>query len=131
MENFFLPAVGWRTPDSSLGQHATATFYWSSVEQNGGAGRCLSSGSSPDCTWGKGGALSIRCVRKPTFFLPALGQRQGTDGSLARFGEGIYWSSTQHIAEGGYALHFTSSNSYPSAGGGPMKQFGFTVRCVR
>ena len=74
--------------------------------------------------------MSIRCVRKPTFFLPAAGRREFDDGRPIGLAlEGYYWSSTHISGVIGYCLRFQSGSSDPILNGGAGH--GKSIRCVR
>ena len=61
-------------------------------------------------------------------FLPAAGRRMYNTGYLESAGShGYYWSSTQHITDTSYGLHFTNSLVY---GNHTYKGYGYAIRCV-
>ena len=61
--------------------------------------------------------------------LHAAGYLASSDGSLGNRGSyGIYWSSTQYDASGGWSLLFYSDNSFMTNSG---KANGRSVRCIR
>jgi len=63
-------------------------------------------------------------------FLPAVGNRNNSDGALNDQGSnGRYWSGTQVDASNGYNLNFDSSTSNPANSNN--KANGRSVRCVQ
>ena len=61
-------------------------------------------------------------------FLPAAGRRMYSSGTLESGGlHGYYWSSTQHITDTSFGLHFTNSLVY---GNHTYKGYGYSIRCV-
>ena len=66
------------------------------------------------------------------FFLPAVGYRLNTDGSLTQQeSEGVYWASEQLNSTNGRRVRFFSHISEPSLPDGANKAFGLSIRCVR
>jgi len=64
------------------------------------------------------------------FFLPALGWRNITDGSILQpIDRGIYWSFAQVTSANGSALWFTDTSSIPTSPN--IKVYGASIRCVR
>jgi len=65
-----------------------------------------------------------------TFFLPAVGARNPSDGSLVSQGLGGYYRvSTQSSSNTAYVPWFSIAGSFPN--GDEQKTFGFSIRCVR
>ena len=63
-------------------------------------------------------------------FLPAVGNRNNSDGTLNNQGSnGNYWSATENNSTNGYNLNFNSTNSNPDNNND--KANGFSVRCVQ
>ena len=134
MENFFLPAVGYR--DVSIGSltwQGTTGNYWGAMRHNlsGTQFRVYSAFSDIVDAFSNELAFSIRCVRKSnTFFLPAVGFRVWSDSSLLGPGwQGNYVASTLLNDALAHQLVITSSDSEPASGA--IKSYGFSVRCVR
>ena len=133
-----MPAVGYRElvagDGGSLYSQGFVGVYWSFTQADNLQGRDLwfSSGDNrPGFANVKSQGMSIRCVRKSTFFLPAIGGRDPGDGAL--YGPrvlGHYWSSTLAHVTLGVRLHFTSTGSDSAAGTGPVGT-GYNIRCVR
>jgi uncharacterized protein (TIGR02145 family) len=64
-------------------------------------------------------------------FLPAVGNRQSSDGKLgynSQGSEGNYWSNRQYDSDYGYCLRFSSTSSSNSA---TTKAGGMPIRCVK
>jgi len=73
---------------------------------------------------------SLPASMEGCIFLPAVGNRSSSDGSLSNQGSyGGYWSSTQTSSTNGYYLNFYSSSSNPSSG--TNKALGMSIRCVQ
>ena len=132
-----MPAVGHRALDSGAlnGQGSWGTYWSSTVHSSNIRGYDLhfNSGiSRTDFADEKTHGLGIRCVRKLTFFLPAVGGRNPDDASLVWPGAaGYYWSSTSAGS---------GSNAYLLrlglvTGSDPVtifaKGYALTIRCVR
>ncbi len=63
-------------------------------------------------------------------FLPAVGIRNNSNGSLSNQGSnGYYWSSTQNGNTNGYYWNFNNGNS--NLNNNADKANGFSVRCVK
>ena len=77
------------------------------------------------------GGYTVRCVRwKPVFFLPAVGIRRDTAGTLLSQGvAAAYWSSTQGSSTTGYNLNIANTTSAPT--NASTKDQAFPIRCVR
>ena len=83
--------------------------------------------------WGtENGVAGRRFTDKATnksIFLPAVGLRDHSDGTLSRAGEyGAYWSSTQSGSNIAYAMYFNSDDVH--SGHFAYRSFGLSVRCV-
>jgi len=128
-----LPALGLRhnADGSPLGPN-TSGVYWTSTNDAEYWGTALTfSTTASDRTAAvlKQRGMSVRCVRKPTFFLPALGTRD-IDGVLVNLGiAGTYSASTENTSSYGGTLVFSSDES--RLGTTNAKVAGRSVRCVR
>jgi len=111
--------TGWRLPtreEFTALLNAGSTWAAANARGNAVAGRFYGSNHAT-CSLPNN---MTNCV-----FLPAVGSRNYSDGSLnGQDNLGSYWSATQ-----GYALNFNSTRSYPIEGYG--KANGFTLRCVQ
>jgi len=74
-----------------------------------------------------GGAIIVNEYGEKVF-LPAVGRRMYSTGNLdGASSHGYYWSSTQHITDTSFGLHFTGSLVY---GNHTYKGYGYAIRCV-
>ncbi len=121
--NGFPCPEGWRLPTLAEFQALNdAGSVWGAVAAKGNAlaGRFYGSGAS-SCSL----PTPSDCI-----FLPALGERSKSDGSLSdQGGYGYYWSSEQYNSTSGYSMNFHSNNS--SAEYSYDKAYGFSARCVK
>ena len=66
------------------------------------------------------------------FFLPALGWREVSYGSIEVLGvSGLYWTSTEYTYTHGTRLYFGDGYSWAGLATGAFKEGGNTIRCVR
>jgi len=99
---------GWHVPTQAEIQSLSNAGVW--LAQNGVFGRQF--GIEPN-----------------TFFLPAVGYRNSSDGTLETVGTyGLYWSGTGQIGTIAYTLYFSSGSAFL---GESLKTYGFSVRCVK
>jgi len=74
------------------------------------------------------GILFTDKVSNKKLFLPAVGRRLGSDGTLGSVGSsGLYWNSTQTDEFSAYYLYFRSDYADWF---GTYRSYGLTVRCV-
>jgi len=122
--------AGWRLPTraefQALLDSAGSTWVAAYTRGNEVAGRFFGPNHA-SCKFAAGGSMD-GCV-----FLPAVGLRLNTDGSLNNQGSnGYYWSSTHYSGSGNVlSYNFTFSSSSSNSNNYLPKAFGSSVRCVQ
>ena len=116
--------AGWRLPTHEEFQalHNAGTT-WAEANERGNA--------VAGCFYGANHATaSLPNSMENCVFLPAVGFRYSSDGSLyLQGGNGYYWSATQSDSNHGYELRFDST--YSSSDHNSDKASGFPLRCVK
>jgi hypothetical protein len=79
-------------------------------------------------------SLYVPGAPEPLLFLPAAGQRDNNNGSIANVGgSGYYWSSTiENAGTSSYGMLFNHNNSTLTAraNGSGYRAYGYSIRCV-
>jgi len=118
--------AGWRLPSGGEYQalhNSGSTWRAANARGNAVAGRFYGANHA-GCSLAAGGSME-GCI-----FLPAVGNRLHTNGTLENSGTlGHYWSTTNFSTTNGFILRFHSSSSIPADN--YNKASGFSVRCVQ